>query len=43
MHYIEIEKRRKFFDEFAKSKNFNPLDAENWYSITKAQILQAVS
>jgi hypothetical protein len=37
--------KRKVLDEFAKSKNFNPLEAENWYSITnshKTEILQNV-
>ena len=26
---------RKFLEEFAKSKNFNPLVAENWYKVQK--------
>jgi len=33
--------QRKFFDTFAESKNFNPLDAENWYSITYNEIVRA--
>jgi hypothetical protein len=33
------EKRRKFFDEFARSKKFNPLDADKWYFISKKEIL----
>jgi hypothetical protein len=35
----------KFFDEFAKSKKVNPLDADNWYSFTntaKREIVQNV-
>jgi len=32
---------RKFFDEFAKSKKFSPLDAEMWYSVTAKEILRA--
>jgi len=32
--------RRKFFDEFARSRNFNPLDAKNWRSITRNEILR---
>ncbi len=38
-----MRKARKFFDEFAKSKNFNPLDSERWYAVTKKEILRAVS
>jgi len=33
--------QRKFLDEFAISKKFNPLDAQNWYSITKREIIPA--
>jgi len=33
--------QRKFFDEFARSKNFNPLDAKNWYSVTHNEIIRA--
>jgi hypothetical protein len=32
-----------FFVEVAKSKNFDPLDAEKWYSISRKDILEAVS
>jgi len=34
-------KRRNFFDGFARSKHFNPLDADKWYSVTKKEILRA--
>jgi len=34
-------KRRRFFDEFAESKGFNPLKAENWYSVLKVDIIGA--
>jgi len=37
----EIKKRRAFLDSLARSKNFNPLDAEKWYSISKKDIMQA--
>jgi len=37
----QFEKRRKFFDRFARSRNFSPLDAENWYSITRDEIKRA--
>jgi hypothetical protein len=36
------EKRREFFDNFAKSKNFNPLDVENWYTMAKKDVVKAV-
>jgi len=35
------QQRRKFFDDFAKSKQFDPLDAERWYSIEKKEIRKA--
>jgi len=34
-------KQRKFFDEFARSKKFNPLDAEKWRSVTHNEIIKA--
>jgi hypothetical protein len=40
---LAIELRREFFDEFAKSHNFNPLVAERWYSVSKKDIEEAVS
>jgi len=33
--------RREFFDAFAKSKNFGPLDAAKWSSINKKQVENA--
>jgi hypothetical protein len=36
------ERQRKFFDEFAKSNNFSPLDADKWYLVTLQQIRKAV-
>jgi len=35
------ENQRKFFDGFAKSQKFNPLDAEKWYSVTHNEIIRA--
>ncbi len=32
--------QRKFFDTFALSKKFNPLDAAKWYSVTRKDIIQ---
>jgi hypothetical protein len=39
----DIKQQRKFFDEYAVSKQFDPLDAEKWYSISKKDIIRAVS
>jgi hypothetical protein len=36
------KKRRKYTDDFAKSKNFNPLDAEKWYTIKQKDIKKIV-
>jgi len=33
--------QRNFFERFARSKKFNPLDAENWYSVTHKEIIRA--
>jgi hypothetical protein len=35
--------QRKFFDRFARTHNFDPLEAEKWYGITQQDILHAVS
>eukprot|EP00026_Physarum_polycephalum_P001164 Phypoly_transcript_01165.p1 GENE.Phypoly_transcript_01165~~Phypoly_transcript_01165.p1 ORF type:complete len:960 (+),score=125.04 Phypoly_transcript_01165:678-3557(+) len=32
--------QRKFFEEFARNRNFNPLDPENWYPITSKMLLE---
>jgi len=34
-------KARNFFDEFARSKNFNPLEDKKWYSVTKKEVIRA--
>jgi len=34
----DLENRRKFFDNFAKSRKFSPLDADKWYSTTNNHI-----
>jgi len=36
-----VKNQRNFFDLFARSKNFNPLEAENWYSVTLKEIMKA--
>jgi len=35
------ENQRNYLDTFAKSQKFNPLDAENWYSVTHIEIIRA--
>jgi hypothetical protein len=35
--------RRRFFDQFAESRDFHPLDAEKWYAVTKNKIRLAVT
>lgn len=37
--YLNSNNRKKFFLEFARYHNFDPLVASNWYSISHAQIL----
>lgn len=34
--------QRNFFDTFAKSRHFDPLDAEKWQSIRREDIVNAV-
>jgi hypothetical protein len=36
------KQQRMFFDKFAKSRNFNCLDAEKWYIVTRKDIITAV-
>jgi hypothetical protein len=39
----DLASRRKFFDNFAVSKQFNPLEAEKWYTVTTTKdLLEAV-
>jgi hypothetical protein len=33
------ENTRLFFDDYAKAHGFDPLVAENWYSITRQKVL----
>jgi hypothetical protein len=37
-YWDDPKRRRKFFIEFAKEKGFNPLVAENWYSVPPSEI-----
>eukprot|EP00026_Physarum_polycephalum_P001040 Phypoly_transcript_01041.p1 GENE.Phypoly_transcript_01041~~Phypoly_transcript_01041.p1 ORF type:complete len:1163 (+),score=140.56 Phypoly_transcript_01041:229-3717(+) len=38
MHYKEMHK--EIFDKFAKSHQFDPLVADNWYNVSKDELLQ---
>jgi len=35
-YWAEAENCRKLFDGFAKERQFNPLDPNNWYSVTSS-------
>jgi hypothetical protein len=37
-HYSNKENIKQFFDDFASSNGFDPLIAENWYSVTLADL-----
>ena len=37
-----LEQHRTFFDKLAQSKQFNPLDAAKWFSITRSDVTIAV-
>jgi hypothetical protein len=39
-YWMDTHNRKAFFLEFAKSKNFDPLLPENWYAISRKEILQ---
>ena len=36
------KQRRLFFDNLARSKNFDPLNVEKWYSVSVKDVLKAV-
>eukprot|EP00026_Physarum_polycephalum_P001342 Phypoly_transcript_01343.p1 GENE.Phypoly_transcript_01343~~Phypoly_transcript_01343.p1 ORF type:complete len:974 (+),score=101.70 Phypoly_transcript_01343:154-3075(+) len=38
-HWADISNRRDLFSNFAKAHDFDPLDTNKWYSVTKAQFL----
>ena len=37
-HWKQPQNRRKFFTDFASKSGFDPLVADNWYSIVKETI-----
>jgi hypothetical protein len=38
----KASEQRRFFDDFAKSKQFDPLDKRSWYGVTWKEIILAV-
>lgn len=38
----DIRKQRSFFEAYARSHNFNPLNADAWYSVPLRDILKVV-
>jgi len=39
-NWVEVKNRRKFFDDYAKEKCFNPLIALNWYSVKYSDLIR---
>jgi len=39
-YWMNTSNRKEFFEEFAKINGFDSLIAQNWYSVTKKQILE---
>ena len=37
-HWLEVAKRRIWFERYAENKGFEPLIPENWYNITLEKI-----
>lgn len=42
-YWMDVGKRRELFDNIAKSRNFDPLIAENWYKFAKDARTEKVS
>jgi len=38
LYWKDVSNRRKLFDSFARDKNFDPLNPENWYPIQRAEL-----
>ena len=36
--WLLAQSRRSFFDDFARERRFDPLIAENWYTVKQAEI-----
>lgn len=41
--WSEFKSHKLFFDNLAKQHQFDPLNADNWYSIQKKHVAAAVS
>lgn len=39
-YWSQIENQKHFFDEIAKSRNFDPLSARHWHFVTKRDVLR---
>jgi hypothetical protein len=39
--WADLQKRRRFFENFAKDNGFDPLVATNWYGVSQERILSA--
>jgi len=37
----KVVRHRRFFDKFANSRQFNPLDSQKWYAISKKDLIKA--
>lgn len=38
-YWQDKKNRRKFFENFAREKGFDPLDSHSWYSVSRNSIL----
>ena len=39
-YWHDLNNRKSFFDDFAKSKGFDPLLPENWYKIPRDEVIE---
>ena len=40
-HWSDVDNRRRFFDDFAKSKGFDPLGTNTWGSVTHDEVINS--
>lgn len=38
-YWKDVANQKKFFDEFAESKGFDPLEPDNWYSVKRTEVV----
>lgn len=41
--WTEVANQRKFFDNFAKENNFDPLNPDNWYKVERRDVFEQVT